>query len=343
MQSIGIVRRCWLLAVGLALLVGAASAADRPLIVCPTGAKNKECAFFGGTGIQEAVDRATDGSTVLLKPGIYSPQRYRDTRYKRFIIRGFVTIHRKNLRLIGEPGAILDGAGGPAVSALVIEGGNVGVSSLTLRNFHAVEPMDDLFDGSGMHIIDASAVLSDITFERYAKMAVNARGSALVTATRLRMQDGFVAVMMAESAHMRLCNSIIRRHAAAGVASYANSTLSIYNSVVDSNGDDGLYAVANAEIFATNSLILRNKPYAVRVNDNARVWVGHSVVFGNESNIFSPAGKQLVTFGPGVLESDPKADSNYALPSILAGDPDVRDLSGEKSRIGLGEAAGCGP
>lgn len=142
---------------------------------------------------------------------------------------------------------------------------------------------------------------------------------------------------------MRLCNSIIRRHAAAGVASYANSTLSIYNSVVEDSGDDGLYAVANAEIFATNSLLLRNKPYAVRVNDDARVWVGHSVVFGNEAKQFSPAGKQLVTFGPGVIERDPNLDASYGLPSILKGDPDVRTASGEPSRIGLKEAAGCGP
>lgn len=333
-------RHVLLLAVALSV-GGNVGAADEPLVVCPTGAKHKECSFFGGSGIQQAVDQATDGATVLVKAGVYSPERYRDTPYKKFTVRGFITIRHKNLRLIGEQGTVLDGASGPEVSGIVIDGGKVAVRSLTLRNFRAVKPLDELFDGSGIHVIDATAELSDLTIERYAKMAINSRGSALITANRLRMQDGFMAILMAESAHLRLCNSIIRNHAAAGVASYANSTLGIYNSVVDSSGDDGLYALENAEIFATNSLILRNKPYAVNVKDDARVWVGHSVVFGNAENIRMPQGKQLVTFGPGVIQRETSIDAQYRLSTALEGDPDVRTLSGARSSIGLAEVPGC--
>lgn len=324
-----------------AINVGCVHAVEKTLVVCPAGAKHSDCAFTGNLGIQAAIDKASDGDTVAIKAGTYTPEKFRDVPYKQYVIRGFIAIKHKRLELIGEPGTILDGAGGPAVSAIVVDGGDVTLRNLTLRNFRAGDKEDDLYEGHGVFIIDASAAVSNVTIERYQKMGLTARGSALVTAANVRIQDGHVAIWLEESAHLRLCNSIVRNNDSAGVAAYVNSSASLYNSVFDGNQDDGLYASGDAVIFATNSLILRNKPFGVRVIDNARAWVGHSVLFGNEAKLSSPEGKQHVKFGAGISEADPKADAAYGLPAVLEGDPDVRDPAGAKSRIGLYDAAGC--
>lgn len=323
------------------LTASAAHAAARTLVVCPAGVKQKGCDFTGSTGIQAAVDKASDGDTVLLKTGVYVPEKFRDVPYKQYVIRGAIAIEHKRIDLVGEPGAILDGAGGPAVSAIVVNGGDVSIRNLTLRNFRAGDAEDDLYEGHGIFVIDARAAVSDVTIERYQKMGLTGRGSSLLTASNVRIVDGHVAIWLEESAHLRLCNSVVRNNDSAAVAAYINASANIYNSVLDGNLDDGLYAAGEAVIFATNSLILRNKPFAVRVVDNARAWVGHSVLFGNEAKSSSPEGQQHVKFGPGIVESDPKADAAYALPSALDGDPDVRDPAGAKSRIGLADVAGC--
>lgn len=329
--------------VACAMSIYAGPAAAKVLVVCPAGAKHKDCAFTAPAGVQAAVDKAVDGDTVLLKAGVYSPVAYRDVHYKRFVLRGFVIVERKSIRLTGEQGAILDGGSGPEVSGIVVDGGRVVIDNLTVRNFRAVDPNDDLWDGSGIHIIDAEAAVNNVIIERHAKMGLASRGTALVTATNIRIRDGFVGLLVAESAQIRLCNSIVSNNRAAGVAAYANSYTAIYNSVFDGNLDDGLFGVANATLFATNSLILRNKPYAVRVMDDARAWVGYSVLFGNEAKDFSPEGKQHVTFGKGMIETDPQVTADYRLPSVPDGDPDVRDLADGKSRIGLADVPACLP
>jgi hypothetical protein len=326
-----------------AIYAGTIPAAAKTLIVCPAGAQHANCAFTGNLGIQAAIDKAADGDTVLLKAGIYVPEKFRDVPYQEYVIRGFLVIEHKRIELAGEPGAILDGSGGPAVSAIVVNGGDVALNNLVIRNFRAGDKEDDLYEGHGVFIIDAAAAVSNLTIERYQKMGLTGRGSSLVTASNVRIQDGHVAIWLEESAHLRLCNSIVRNNESAGVAAYVNSSASIYSSVFDGNQDDGLYAAGEAVIFATNSLILRNQPFAVRVIDNARAWVGHSVLFGNAASIGSPAGSQQVKLGSGIIEKDPKADAAYRLPAALDGDPDVRDPAGAKSRIGLYEVAGCLP
>src|SRR5262245_22934994 len=195
--------------VACAMAMSVAPAMAKVLVVCPAGMKHRQCAFTAPAGLQAAVDKAADGDTVLLKAGVYSPAAYRDIRYKRFIVRGFVTVERKSIRLAGEPGAILDGGSGPEVSGIVVDGGRVVIDNLTVRNFRAVEPMDDLFDGSAIHVIDAEATLSNLSLHNNTKMGFAGRGTALVTATNVRIDKVFLGILAAESAHIRLCNSVV--------------------------------------------------------------------------------------------------------------------------------------
>src|SRR5688500_6541718 len=116
----------------------------KTLVVCP--AAGNGCDFSGKTGIQAAIDAAANGDVVKLKAGVYQPEKFRDVPYKQYLIRGFVTVERKRIELIGEPGAILDGASGPPASALVVRDAEISVRNLTIRNFRAGEKEDDLYE-----------------------------------------------------------------------------------------------------------------------------------------------------------------------------------------------------
>src|SRR5262249_52049515 len=118
-------------------------------LVCPNGSADKACQFRGDAGIQQAVDKADNGDTIHLRAGTYTPRAYRDVPYADLQVRGYVVINNKTLQIEGEPGTVLDGAGGAKSSAFVVKGGNVGFSHLTLRNFDVLEPEDNIYDGHG--------------------------------------------------------------------------------------------------------------------------------------------------------------------------------------------------
>lgn len=282
----------------LVLLLGASLGTQaKTLVVCP--AAGSGCDFSGKTSIQAAVDAAVNGDVVQLKSGVYQTERFRDVPYQQYVIRGFVVVERKHIELIGEQGAVLDGASGPPVSAIVLRDAEVSIRNLTIRNFRAGEKEDDLYEGHGIFVIDSRADLRNVSIERFEKMALTGRGAASITASDLRIQDGHVAIWLEERAHLRLCNAVVRNNESAGVAAYVNASATIYNSVFDGNHDDGLYAAGNASIVATNSQLLRNKPFGVRVVDNARALIMNSVLSGNEQPTSSPQGTENVKLGDG--------------------------------------------
>jgi len=322
----------------IALVTGTVEA--KTLTACPAGV-TKGCDFTGNQAIQAAIDKADDGDRVQVRAGVYTPEKFVDVPYQQYLIRGAVVLRNKRLTVAGETGAVIDGTGAPPVSAIVVEGGEITLSNLVLRNLRAGDPEDDLYEGHGVFVIDAAAALHNLTIEKYAKMALTGRGSARIVAERLRIQSGHVAIWLEESAHLQLCNSVVRGNESAGLAIYLNSSANIYNSVFDANHDDGLYADDEASIFATNSLLLNNGPYGVRVVGNSRAVLRHSVLFGNAVKSSSPEGRQQIYWGPGIVETDPGVNALYVAAAAREGDPDVRTAALAKSMIGLGDVAAC--
>lgn len=326
------------LAATLASFSGLNAAHAGTHIICPEDGKQSDCAFRSGAGIQQAVDAAVDGDTIRLRAGRYTAVGFRDVPYKIHTIRGFVVIEGKRLTLIGEPGAILDGATGTQTTAIVVHRAEVSIEGIAIDGFRFAEEEDEIYEGHGIFAIDSRVQLANVSISRFQKMGLTGRGNTIIDAQNVRILDGHVAIWLHESAYLRLTNSLVRGNDSSGIAAYDNSVAHVVNCVFDGNLDDGLYTEHDAALYVTNSLLLRNKPYAVRALDRSRVWLGYSALFGNAATTKTKK-RAVIHLGPNVIDKDPRADGEYRLradsPLIGKGDPEVRSVEGHPAAAGL--------
>lgn len=280
-----------------ALLAGPGASAAA-LTVCPQPAA--DCRYVGMDGIAQAIDRAADGDVVRLRPGRYHGTGYRDVRFEALTIRGRLLIEGKAITIRGEPGAELDlGAGAPA-SAIVVHRGRLSLEGITVRDARPAAAEDDVYDGHGVFLVDATASLRDVTFRRIAKMAVAVRGRSTLEASAVRLLDGHVGLWVEEAAAATLTDCLIAGNDSAGVAAYADARVSVSGCVFEANGDDALYAAERAMIEADDTLFLRNGPFALRAVDQGRIAVTASAFYDNAA-VHYPATN--ATAAPGVRTS----------------------------------------
>lgn len=251
----------------VAASVTVAGAAEH--VVCATDSDG--CDFVGNRAMQDAVDRANSGDTIDVRAGTYYSEGYRDVPYEDVVARGYVTIDGKNLRIAGEAGTVLDGRGSSYASAIVVARGSVAVENLVIRDFKPELAEDNVYDGHGVFVIDGSAVIAGVTFERIEKMAVSIRGDSNVVLESSKLLDGHVGVWTEETAKITVRDSEFRNNDSAGIAAYASSVVTVSGSMFDGNLDDGIYAAGDAAIDVSHSVFVRNEPYAVRSVDNAQI------------------------------------------------------------------------
>jgi nitrous oxidase accessory protein NosD len=301
-------------------------AAGKTHIVCAASARRGACQFVGPDSIQKAIDHAASGDAIVIKAGRYAPAAFRDVTYKDFKVRGFIVIDGKDLSIEGERGAVLDGASGPATTAIVVRRAQVVLRNLDIANFRYEVEEDDIYDGHGVFVIDGTVRIDNLSIRRFRKMGLTGRGASLLDVSNLRLTEGHIGLWLHESAYLRLRNSLVKGNDGSGIAAYDNCVAHVFNSVFDANLDDGIYTEHQAMIFATNSLILRNKPVGLHALGDSRIWLGYSALFANATS-FGSKDHAKVLLGSGVIESDPRTDSEYRLlsdsPLKGKGDPDV--------------------
>ena len=303
----------------------ALATSSRTLVVCPLETRSPECQFHGDGGIPDAIDRAMDGDTILLKAGHYAPIRTRDVAYKDITVRAYLAVTRKRLSIVGESGAVLDGRTRLPSTAIVLDHADVTLSNLEITGFRYAVEEDNIYDGHGVFAVNSTAHIDHVKMTRLAKMGLTGRGDSLLDVSNLQILDGHMGIWLAETAQLRLRNSIIRNNDSCGLGAYDNSSANVSSSVFDGNRDDGLYSEQQAVIFATNSLILNNRPVGAHAVDNSRISLGHSGLFGNAAGVGSKD-KGEVRLGAQVIETDPRLAADYRLrpdsPLIGKGDPD---------------------
>jgi hypothetical protein len=327
-----------LLSVAVLLLLGAPTLPAADWRVCAIGSDETSCNFRGYPGIQQAIDRAGPADRISIGPGVYSPENVYDVSYGELVIRGGVLIEGKTLEVHGEPGAILDGSAGPAVSALLIHNSSVEISGLQIRSFKLGEAEDDLYDGHGIFIIDSKVSVQDTQLTHIPKMSVSIFGESRVVLSRLRVQDGHVGVWVEGNSVVRVENSLFSNNNSAGVAAYDHSKTEIYNSVFEANLDDGVFGKEHAAIVLVNSILVRNKPYAVRAEEQATISVDYCAFDGNESLFFPETAGGQLTAGDHVYLENPELGIDFRPGKNFQpsrGDPAIRNRDGTVSDIGL--------
>ena len=260
---------------------------SRILVVCPLETRSPECQFHGDGGIPDAIDRATDGDTILLKAGHYAPIRTRDVVYKDITVRAYLAVTRKRLSIVGERGAVLDGRTRLPSTAIVLDRADVTLRNLEITGFRYAVQEDNIYDGHGVFAVNSTAHIDHVKMTRLAKMGLTGRGDSLLDVSDLQILDGHMGIWLAESSQLRLRNSIIRNNDSCGLGAYDNSSANVASSVFDGNRDDGLYSEQQAVIVATSSIISNNQPVGAHAVDNSRISVDHSGVFGNAAAVGS--------------------------------------------------------
>lgn len=258
-----------LASIAIGLSACSAHAADH--VVCANA--DEGCDFVGDRALQAAVDKSGRGDTIIVRAGTYQSDGYRDVPFEDVIVRGYVLVDGKDLGIIGEDGAILDGRTGDRASAIVVSNANVSIENLTIRDFRPDSSDDNTYDGHGVFVIDGNARISSVTFERIEKMAISLRGGSMVVLEDSQMLDGHVGTWTEETAKLEVRDCLFRNNDSAGIAAYASSVVTVVGSRFESNLDDGVYAAENAAIEVSESRFIRNRPYAVRSVDDAQIRV----------------------------------------------------------------------
>jgi hypothetical protein len=282
-----------MIAIALALTLEAAAAGEsRRWTVCPEPAAG--CDFAGGPGIQAAVDRAADGDEIVLRPGRYAAESYREVPYQDVIVRGFIVIDGKDLALAGERGAVLDGATGPPTTAIIVRAARATVRGLTLTGFRFDVQEDDFYEGHGLFVIDGDVRATDLAISRFQKMGLVGRGSSRLRAERLQIVDGHVGIWLHETAHLELADSVVSRNDSSAIAAYDESVAHVRRCSFEGNLDDGLFTEHRATIYAHDSRLAGNRPYGARAVGDSTIWLVGGEMSGNGRDTNGSHGRSRV-------------------------------------------------
>jgi parallel beta-helix repeat protein len=272
---------------GLALVALCGVATARTLTVCPAEPRQKGCDFRGDLAIQAAVERAASGDEIRIRAGRYAPEGYRDVRFEEITVRAYVLVEDKDLALVGEPGAILDGSTKLPTTAIAVHRANVRISGLEITGFRYAVQEDDTYEGHGIFVIDGVARIEGVTIRNFQKMGLTGRGRSVLEASKLQILDGHVGIWLRESSYLRLTDSTIRGNDSAGISAYVDSTAHISGCVFERNQDDGVYASHHATLYVAGSRIVDNKPFGANAEGQSHIWLRDTVLSGNAQDIGS--------------------------------------------------------
>lgn len=293
------------------------------ITVCPDGAQNQpECNYFGGNGIQQAIDDVNNGDKILIKEGSYRPSNPISIIWRHLTIEGE-----------GYRKTIISGGSLPLRRGNVFE---IQGSQINLGKLQITDSIQNV-GGTGILITPGSMVVgerkSDIRI--YAVEIQNNSSHGIV------ISGGPEAFNV-----IRITNSLIH-HNSIGIEIVYKADVEIVNSVIASNINHiithqgtGIWVSERLESDSTikikNNIIANNSwTGGIQVlNSLNRVFNSYNLLGSNTQNYIglSQGTGDLIGDARFATSNDYRVDPDS--PAIHNGDPSLTNPDGTRSDIG---------
>jgi len=347
------------------------AATGEDLLVCPLGDTDTECNFYGGDGIQTAVNQISDdnldGWTIYIKEGTYTRTNpsifsYETSDGRTVYIKAFLDLKNKSFTIEGLGNVILDGQKDNPDSFNLIGIAKKGNNLATLINISisnmGIDPNTcDYYNpsgcsfGSGIYIRD-NAHIDLLNLKIYNNDYSGVRiygGVAIIKASQIyNNQYGLISDTTSSISY--IYNNLFYDNGSEAISivnssiTHINNNLIYNNANTDSSRPGGISIYGNSNVFIKNNIIYKNNKEGIyRVTSGEFQHTGtytllYNIVFDNEIANYYGLEK-----GEYDLEQDPFLKSTQEpydfhlksnSPAINAGDTDLFDPDGSRSDIG---------
>jgi hypothetical protein len=312
-------------------------------IVCPEGDTDSTCNYYGGDGIQQAVDSINNAGTVVIRQGTYVRQDYTQWTGGDYLkIRCFVAIDNKSLTLKGDGDVILLGSQSVPMEGICSRNSNLELINLTVSGFRRTSTCDSssyCSQGDGITILDAESIkIYAVTSQFNQNYGVAVGTNSIKVKNSIFNSNGYMGISIDGAGNLEVSNNVVNNNYDYGIRVDLDRTTCAKSSDIISNN-----------IITGTKVSGRHHSSAVPIHQACyqrpnRTWiyntvnVHHNLVWNNlNSGQFCDRWETCNFVGK--IEADPKlfGDTFYLMPespAINSGDPSILDPDGSRSDIG---------
>lgn len=272
------------------------------LTVCATGTVGQNgCQYMGGDGIQQAVDAAKSGDTVLLKAGTYRRTGYTSYSYNednpdRFS-GAFLYIpgrSGRNLTLKGEGVVVLDGSTDKTVgrNGISIYEGTTTIENIKITGMHWTwcTGKNDPCGSAAIIVYRATANIINSTISQNGGDGIQFIESKGIISDNQLIQNGLqlqnvspsTAIYTTSSSSVVISNNNIVENIGDGIVSSNRSESIITNNIVERNGRAGVVVGYMDKTRIQNNRINNNNEEGIYLLSSSTSIVRNNILVGNK-------------------------------------------------------------
>lgn len=272
------------------------------LTVCATGTVGQNgCQYVGGDGIQQAVDAAKSGDTVLLKAGTYRRTGYTSYSYNEdnpdHFYGAFLYIPGKsgrNLTLKGEGVVVLDGSTDKTVgrNGISIYEGTTTIENIKITGMHWTwcTGKNDPCGSDAIIVYRATANIINSTISQNGGDGIQFIESKGIISDNQLIQNGLqlqnvspnTAIHTTSSSSVVISNNNIVENIGDGIVSINRSESIITNNIVERNGGAGVVVGYMDKTRIQNNRINNNNEEGIYLLSTSTSIVRNNILVGNK-------------------------------------------------------------
>ena len=231
---------------------------------------SKNIFFVGDTGvgnyssIQDAVNDANDGDTIIVHNGIY---------YENLVL-------NKSITIVGEDriNTIVDGNG--SGDAVVILADNVCIRNFTIKNKGA--------SGTGINIKANQSIISEnlIIDNNWSGIEAGSAFRNCTVSENTIMNNGYGIFFNKKTMNINFNENVVDNNSFDGIYLDQSSDGIVTDNIIDKNGDDGLSLTFSNDIVVYKNFIINSKNNGIYLY-SSKVMINENIIAGStEGGIF---------------------------------------------------------